>query len=152
MTEAAPRIIAVRILIVMYATGDSGVSRSWRLQPAARSIETIAPPLVVARTAPYRAMLIMMKGETLQGLPVPADWLAYALFSPKARNRTTGARTEKITVRRLRSSRRTSSLSTVRLKPPRAGASLVTAAGAGIDWAVIGILLRKCHCHHWSGR
>ena len=52
---------------------DSGVSRSWRLQPAARSIETSAPPLVVASTAPYNAMLIMMKAETL---PCPARWLA----------------------------------------------------------------------------
>ena len=48
----------------MYAAGESGVSRSWRLQPAARSIETMAPPMVVAKTAPYSAMLIMMKAET----------------------------------------------------------------------------------------
>ena len=75
-TDARPRTIAVSILITMYATGESGVSRSWRLQPAARSIETIAPPLVVARTAPYSAMLIMMNADTLPWLPGPADWLA----------------------------------------------------------------------------
>ena len=57
----------------MYATGESGVSRSWRLQPAARSIETIAPPLVVARTAPYSAMLIMTNADTL---PCPYRSLA----------------------------------------------------------------------------
>jgi len=45
------------------------VSRSCLLHPAARSIETIAPPEVVARTAPYSAMLTMMKAETL---PWPA--------------------------------------------------------------------------------
>ena len=137
------------ILITMYATGESGVSRSWRLQPAARSIETMAPPLVVARTAPYRAMLIMMKADTL---PCPARSLTYTLFSPKNRNHTTGRISAKMTVRRLRSRRRISSLSTVRLKPPRPGASLSRAAGAGTDWVVIGILLRKCHCRRWSGR
>ena len=59
--------------MAMYAAGDSGVSRSCRLQPAARSMETIAPPLVVARTAPYSAKLIMMKADTL---PRPACSLA----------------------------------------------------------------------------
>ena len=51
------------------ASGDSGVSRSCRLQPSARSMETMAPPLVVASIAPYSAMLIMMNADTL---PWPA--------------------------------------------------------------------------------
>ena len=46
--------------IAMYAAGRSGVSRSCRLQPSARSMATAAPPLVVATIAPYTAMLTMM--------------------------------------------------------------------------------------------
>ena len=50
---------AVSILIAMYAAGRSGVSRSWRLQPRARSTATIEPPLVHAIIAPYTARLII---------------------------------------------------------------------------------------------
>ena len=49
------------------------MSRSCRVQPCARSMEIIAPPLVVASTEPYSAMLIRMKAETL---PFPADSFA----------------------------------------------------------------------------
>ena len=53
-------IMARTSFTAMYATGFSGVSRSCRLHPAARSIDTMAPPLVVASIAPYTAMLTMM--------------------------------------------------------------------------------------------
>src|ERR1035441_5547658 len=61
-------------------------------------METIAPPLVVASTAPYSAMLIMMKAETL---PWPARSLAYCLFKPKITKRKTGMITAKIRACRL---------------------------------------------------
>ena len=54
----------------MYAAGASGVSRSCRLHPRLRSIDTDAPALVVAIIAPYVAMLIITKAETL---PFPAS-------------------------------------------------------------------------------
>ncbi len=44
--------MATITLVAMYATGRNGVSRSCRLQPCARSMLTIAPPLVVAIIAP----------------------------------------------------------------------------------------------------
>lgn len=50
--EAAPTVIATTSFTAMYAAGRSGVSRSWRLQPAARSIETVAPAAAVASMAP----------------------------------------------------------------------------------------------------
>src|SRR4051812_20391421 len=58
-TEIAPMTIAVSSLVATYATGTSGVSRSWRDQPTARSTATDAPALVVAIIAPYTARLIM---------------------------------------------------------------------------------------------
>ena len=65
MTDAAPSTNAVITFIEMYAAGDSGVSRSCLLQPWARSIDTIAPPNVVAATAPYSSRLIMTSAEVL---------------------------------------------------------------------------------------
>src|SRR6266496_3169929 len=59
-TDTAPITMATTSLTAMYATGLSGVSRNCRLQPAARSSDTIAPPLVVASIAPYTAMLTRM--------------------------------------------------------------------------------------------
>ena len=53
-------IMARTSFTAMYAIGFNGVSRNCRLHPAARSIDTIAPPLVVASIAPYTAMLIRM--------------------------------------------------------------------------------------------
>ena len=50
--ETSPIDIATTTLTAMYATGFSGVSRSCRLHPTARSTETIAPALVVAIIAP----------------------------------------------------------------------------------------------------
>src|SRR5215472_16620303 len=63
-TEQRPRTIATIVLMIMYEVGDSGVIRSWRLQPWARSIDTIAPPAVVASAAPYRAMLTSRYADT----------------------------------------------------------------------------------------
>ena len=45
-------VLGFASVLVVYAAGDSGVIRNWRLQPRARSTETIAPPLEVASTAP----------------------------------------------------------------------------------------------------
>ena len=70
----------------------------------------------------------MMNADTL---PCPAGWFAYALLSPNSRNRTAGVIIAKMTVRRFRSSRRISSLSTVRLKPPRPGAVRALTSGTG---------------------
>src|SRR5690625_1460596 len=67
--DTRPSVIATTILIAMYATGLSGVIRSCLLQPAARSIETIAPVLVVAIIAPYTAIDTMIHAVTL---PEPA--------------------------------------------------------------------------------
>src|SRR5689334_17710815 len=58
-TEIAPMTMAVSSLMPTYATGVSGVSRSWRDQPTARSTATEAPALVVAIIAPYTARLII---------------------------------------------------------------------------------------------
>src|ERR1051326_791640 len=65
VSELSPRTIAVSILTTTYAAGLSGVIRSCRLQPTDRSIATMAPPLVVARIAPYRARLISTSADTL---------------------------------------------------------------------------------------
>ena len=62
----------------------------------------------------------MMKAETL---PWPADSLRVGAFRPNSRKNTAGMTRAKITVRRLRSRRRISRPSTVRLMPPRPGAS-----------------------------
>ena len=51
-TGISPRNIAARILMATYATGRSGVSRSWRLHPSARSTATMLPPLAHAVMAP----------------------------------------------------------------------------------------------------
>ena len=59
-TDTAPITIASTSFTAMYAAGRNGVSRNCRLHPAARSIDTIAPPLVVASIAPYTAMLTRM--------------------------------------------------------------------------------------------
>ena len=48
--------------------GFSGVRRSWRLQPEARSVLTAAPAPVVVMRAPYRAMPIIMFATML---PLP---------------------------------------------------------------------------------
>ena len=49
-------------------------------------MEIIAPPLVVASTAPYSAMLIRMKAETL---PCPAGSLAASRSPPGVKARLT---------------------------------------------------------------
>ncbi len=49
---SAPRASAAMTFASRYAVGRSGVRRSWRLQPLARSIDTEAPALVVAMIAP----------------------------------------------------------------------------------------------------
>src|SRR3954451_19850051 len=58
-TEIAPMTMAVSSFTATYAAGTSGVSRSWRDQPTARSTATEAPALVVAIMAPYTARLII---------------------------------------------------------------------------------------------
>src|SRR3954470_12185038 len=70
-TETAPMTIAVSTLVTMYATGLSGVSRSCRDQPSARSTATDAPAAVLAIIEPYTAKLIIRYAETL---PRPAAW------------------------------------------------------------------------------
>src|SRR4029079_9164262 len=62
-TDSAPKPRATMDFATMYATGDRGVSRSCRDHPRARSVATMAPPLVDARTAPYTAMLIRLDGD-----------------------------------------------------------------------------------------
>ena len=81
------------------------MSRSWRVQPCERSTETLAPPLVVASMAPYSAIETMMNAVTL---PLPTDCVLYASAVPKMRKNTGGMISVKITVRRLRSRRRSS--------------------------------------------
>ena len=90
-------------------------------------MEIIAPPLVVASTEPYSAMLIRMKAETL---PFPADSFAYAALSPNSRKKIEGVTRAKITVRRLRSRRRISSFSTVKLNPPIGGTGRLVSSAA----------------------
>jgi hypothetical protein len=51
-TETAPMTIAVSTLVAMYASGLSGVSRSWRDHPRARSTATEAPAAVLAIIEP----------------------------------------------------------------------------------------------------
>ena len=56
----APRTRALSALMTMYTAGLSGVSRSCRDQPSARSVATIAPPAAAVSAAPYSAIETMM--------------------------------------------------------------------------------------------
>src|SRR3982750_1100897 len=86
-TDTAPIDIASTNFTATYATGLNGVNRNCRLHPAARSTDTIAPPLVVASIAPYTAILTRMYPVTL---PPPTRSDREAAFVPNNRKNTAG--------------------------------------------------------------
>ena len=96
----------------------SGVSRSWRDQPRARSIATCEPPAAAVSAAPYSAIEIMMYAASL---PLPTLSSQSCRCRRTTRKSAAGKISVKTTVRRLRSIRRSSMRSTVRLKPPSGG-------------------------------
>src|SRR5690349_19284818 len=117
-TDTAPITIARTNFTAMYAAGRNGVSRNCRLHPAARSIDTIAPPLVVASIAAYTAMLTKMYPVTL---PPPTRSDRDAAFVPNNRKNTAGITTVNTTVRRLRTIRRNSNAIIPHVNPPNRG-------------------------------